>query len=68
MANANYATMRSELEDFKEEVIDRKSKQKITIQNEIVRSVQEVEVANFLYLNGIDYTYEPIYPYHILMS
>ncbi|MDE6015223.1 MAG: UvrD-helicase domain-containing protein [Acetatifactor sp.] len=68
MANANYATMRSELDDFKEEVIDRNSKKKITIQNEIVRSVQEVEIANFLYLNSIDYVYEPVYPYHILMS
>lgn len=67
-ANANYATMRSELDDFKEEVIDRKSKQKVTIQNEIVRSMQEVEVANYLYLNSIDYVYEPIYPYHIMMS
>lgn len=68
MANANYATMRSELDDFRAEVTDRRSKQKITIQNEIVRSVQEVEVANFLYLNGIDYTYEPIYPYHIMLA
>ena len=68
MAKANYATMRSELDDFKEEVIDRKSRKKITIQNEIVRSIQEVEVANFLYLHGIDYVYEPVYPYHILMS
>lgn len=68
MANANYATMRSELDDFRAEVTDRRSKQKITIQNEIVRSAQEVEVANFLYLNGIDYTYEPIYPYHIMLA
>lgn len=68
MANANYATMRSELDDFKEEVIDRHSRKKVTIQNEIVRSVQEVEIANFLYLNSIDYVYEPVYPYHILMA
>lgn len=68
MANANYATMRSELDDFREEVMDRKSRKKITIQNEIVRSIEEVEVANFLYLYGIDYVYEPVYPYHILMS
>lgn len=68
IANANYATMRSELDDFKTEVIDRKSNQKVTIQNEIVRSMQEVEIANYLYLNGIEYTYEPIYPYNILMS
>lgn len=68
MASANYATMRSELNDFKEEIIDRNSRKKVTIQNEIVRSMQEVEIANFLYLNGIDYTYEPVYPYHILMA
>lgn len=68
MANVNYATMRSELDDFKEEIIDRRSKKKVTIQNEIVRSTQEVEVANFLYLNSIDYTYEPVYPYDIRMA
>lgn len=68
LAGANYATMRSELNDFREEVIDRKSRRKVTIQNEIVRSVQEVEIANFLYLNNIDYTYEPIYQYNITMS
>ncbi|HIX28139.1 MAG TPA: UvrD-helicase domain-containing protein [Candidatus Blautia stercoravium] len=68
MANANYATMRSELNDFKEEVIDRRSKKKTTIQNETVRSIQEVEIANFLYLNSIDYVYEPIYKYNISMA
>ena len=68
MANANYATMRSELDDFKAEVIDRNSKKKITIQNEIVRSIQEVEIANFLYINNIDYTYEPIYKYNLLTA
>lgn len=68
MANVNYATMRSELDDFKEEIIDRRSRKKVTIQNEIVRSMQEVEVANFLYLNSIDYTYEPVYPYDIRMA
>jgi len=68
MANANYATMRSELNDFKEEIIDRRSKKKTTIQNETVRSIQEVEIANFLYLNSIDYVYEPIYKYNISMA
>lgn len=68
VANAHYATMRSELDDFKKEVIDRKSRKKVTIQDEIVRSIQEVEIANFLYLNNIEYVYEPMYQYHILMS
>lgn len=68
MANANYATMRSELDDFRKEILDRKSRKKVTIQNEVVRSIQEVEIANFLYLNSIDYTYEPIYKYNIQFS
>lgn len=68
MANANYATMRSELDDFRKEVIDRRTQKKITIQNEVVRSIQEVEIANFLYLYNIDYTYEPIYKYNIAMA
>lgn len=68
MEKVNYATMRSELNSFRKEIVDKRSKKKVTIQNEIVRSIQEVEIANFLYLNNIDYVYEPIYPYSILMS
>lgn len=68
IAKANYSTMRSDLEDFKREVIDSRTKKSVTIQNEILRSHQEVEIANFLYLNNIEYEYEPIYPYHIEYS
>lgn len=65
IAKANYSTMRSDLEDFKREVIDVRTKKSVTIQNEILRSHQEVEIANFLYLNNIEYDYEPAYQYHI---
>lgn len=65
IAKANYSTMRSDLEDFKREVIDTRTKKSVTIQNEILRSHQEVEIANFLYLNNIDYDYEPIYQYDV---
>ena len=61
-------TLRSDLNEFKEEIIDTRSKKKQTINNEIVRSYEEVQIANFLYLNNIDYTYEPIYPYNIKFS
>lgn len=67
-AKANFSTMRSDLEDFKREVIDTRTKKSITIQNEILRSHQEVEIANFLYLNNIEYEYEPIYQYHIMYA
>ena len=65
IAKANFSTMRSELEEYKREVVDARTKKKVTIQNEVLRSRQEVEIANFLYLNGIDYEYEPLYQYDI---
>lgn len=65
IAKANFSTMRSDLEDFKCKVIDARTKKSVTIQNEVLRSHQEVEIANFLYLNNIDYDYEPVYPYNI---
>ncbi|MFV0466374.1 MAG: UvrD-helicase domain-containing protein [Lachnospiraceae bacterium] len=67
-AKANYTTMRSELDEFRREVVDARTKKNVTIQNEVLRSYQEVQIANFLYLNNIDYEYEPIYPYNITFS
>ena len=67
-AKANYTTMRSELDEFRREVIDARTKKNVTIQNEVLRSYQEVQIANFLYLNNIEYEYEPIYPYNITFS
>lgn len=65
IAKANFSTLRSDLEDFKREIIDTRTKKSVTIQNEVLRSQQEVEIANFLYLNNIEYEYEPIYQYNI---
>jgi len=67
-AKANYTTMRSELDEFRREVVDARSRKKITIQNEVLKSFQEVQIANFLYLNSLDYEYEPVYPYNITFS
>lgn len=68
IAKSNFATMRSDLDEFKQQVIDVRTKKSVTIQSEVVRSRQEVEIANFLYLNNIDYEYEPLYKYDILFS
>lgn len=68
IAKSNFTTMRSDLEDFKREIIDTRTKKSVTIQNELLRSHQEVEIANFLYLNNIDYEYEPIYQYDIVYA
>ena len=34
-----------------------------TIQGEKVKSVEELTIANFLYLNGVEYKYEEVYPF-----
>ena len=68
IAKSNFTTMRSELDDFKQQIIDTRTKKTVTIQSEMMRSNQEVEIANFLYLNGIEYEYEPLYRYDILFA
>lgn len=68
IAKSNYTTMRSDFNEFKRQVVDARTKKTVTIQSEVMRSKQEVEIANFLYLNGIDYEYEPMYKYDITLS
>ena len=68
LAKSNFATMRSDFDEFKQQVVDSRSKKMVTIQSEVMRSHQEVEIANFLYLNNIDYEYEPMYKYDIILS
>lgn len=48
--------------------MDIRTKKSVTIQSEVMRSHQEVEIANFLYLNTIEYEYEPIYRYDIMYA
>lgn len=68
VAKANYSTLKSDLNEYIHEICDMRSKKHVTIANEVLRSKQEVEIANFLYMNNIDYTYEPLYPYNIQFS
>ena len=68
IAKSNFTTMRSEITDYQQQVIDTRTKKAVTIQSEVLRSNQEVEIANFLFLNNIEYEYEPLYPYDILLS
>lgn len=65
IAKSNFATLRSDLNEFQRQVMDTRTKKSITIQSEVMRSNQEVEIANYLYLNKVDYEYEPIYRYDI---
>lgn len=68
IAKSNFSTIRSDLDEFKCQILDSRTKKTVTIQNELLRSHQEVEIANFLYLNQIDYEYEPLYQYNILFA
>ncbi|MBR0158297.1 MAG: UvrD-helicase domain-containing protein [Clostridia bacterium] len=68
IAKSSFTSLRSEISDYQEQVIDTRTKKSVTIQSEVLRSNQEVEIANFLFLNNIDYEYEPLYPYDILLA
>ena len=52
-----FITLRGSLD----KVIEGRKEKHKTIQNEYLRSRQEVDIANFFYIHGIDYEYEPLY-------
>ena len=57
------STMRSDLTATLDEYRKQQTNKKITINEERVRSIDECRIANYLFINGIDYVYEPVYPY-----
>lgn len=67
LSNSNFSTMKSEVGEIKYDVElkNSRTKEHRTIQDEVLRSQEEVQIANFLYLNNIEYEYEPRYPYNI---
>ncbi|MDE5985879.1 MAG: UvrD-helicase domain-containing protein [Prevotella sp.] len=68
ITKANFTTLRGNMDEYTEKVIDQRSGRHVTIAHECLRSLQEVIIANFLYMNNIEYTYEKVYPYNILRS
>ena len=62
----DYETMKSITGGYSRQVIDSLTRQTRTIRGEFMRSVQEVQIANFLYLHNLDYEYEKVYEYDIL--
>lgn len=53
---ADLETLRSKYESQHKNTLD-------TLNNERVKSIQELVIANFLFVNGINYIYEPNYKY-----
>ena len=64
-AALDYETIKSSLGEYVQKVAHQRSRQTKTITGEYLRSIQEVQIANFLYLNSLDYEYERVYPYEI---
>ncbi len=63
LAKNDCTTMRSDIAQTIANYQKQQEKKHHTIQNEVVKSIEECRIANFLFINGIDYEYEPIYPY-----
>lgn len=59
----NITTLKADLENLITDYQKVQTKNRVTINSERVRSIDECRIANFLYINGIDYVYEPVYRY-----
>ena len=68
IAKADFSTLKSNVHEYTQQIIDRKTHQIQTLNNETLRSMEEVRIANFLYMHQIEYEYEPIYQYRILSA
>lgn len=65
-AAQDFETLKSGLGEYVKKVERQRTKSTRTITGEYLRSMQEVQIANFLYLNGLDYEYEKVYPFGAL--
>ncbi len=54
-------TLKSDLTKVLDEYHKQQTQNRITIRDERVRSLEECRIANFLFIKGIDYVYEPVY-------
>lgn len=63
--NADFETLKSKYarEKYIKYTGEERTKSYTTLKNEKVRSLQEIKIANFLFLHGISYEYEKLYPY-----
>lgn len=66
IAKADLSTLKSNLHEYVKQIVDRKTQKAQTLNTEFVRSIEEVRIANYLYMHQIEYEYEPIYQYPIL--
>ena len=60
-----YRTLQSQIVEANLKEIDERNKHLVSILSERLKSHEEVQIANFLYLNNVEYRYEEPYPYYI---
>lgn len=63
LASNDITTLKSDLTNILEDYKNEQTRKKITLNEEKVRSIDECRIANFLFIKGIDYVYEPVYKY-----
>ena len=68
ISKADFTTLKGNMSEYTEEIINKRTGNRISIAHEALRSAQEVKIANFLYLNNIDYSYEKPYKYNIIRA
>ncbi len=68
ISKADFSTLKGNMSEYTEEIINKRTGNRISIAHEALRSGQEVQIANFLYLNGIEYDYEKPYKYNIIRA
>ena len=63
--SVDFETLRSKYNQSKwlDKAADGRSEQRRTLKYEQVKSLEEVSIANFLFLNGVNYEYERRYPF-----
>ena len=59
--NDNVTTLKSDIKNMLDSYQKDQTKNRRTLNDERVRSIDECRIANFLFINGIEYDYEPIY-------
>ena len=62
LSRTDFSTLKSNIGEYYKDVLNKRSHMRQTLRDEVVRSEQEVIIANYLFMNGIDYEYESIYP------
>lgn len=68
ISKADFSTLKGNMSEYTEEIINKRTSNKISIAHETLRSAQEVSIANFLYLNNIDYRYEKPYQFNFVKA